>query len=97
MEDRTMLVERAMEGFETDNPQEAEKSFHVAAGMVLSAKSAELPLDAAFIERASEAVHAAWLSRNSAHASEIERKPYSELSEADKEKDRIFVRRILAA
>ncbi len=95
MEERNTLVERAMVQFETDNPVEVEKSLHVSAVMVLSAKNAGLPLDCAFIERAASAVHDAWLSRNRAHASEEERKPYKELSEEDKEKERIFVRRIL--
>jgi|GEM_PF-1549890 len=95
MEERNQLVERAMVQFETDNPLEVEKSLYVAAGMVLSVKNAGLPLDEVFIERAASAVHDAWLARNRAHASEAEQKPYNELSEEDKEKDRIFVRRIL--
>lgn len=95
MEERNALVERAMAQFETDNPVEVEKSLHVALVMVLSAKSAGLPLDEAFIERAASAVHDAWLARNRVHASEAEKKPYRDLSEEDKEKDRIYVRRLI--
>lgn len=97
MEERHRLVERAMAQFGTDNPVEVEKSLHVSAVMVLSAKNAGLPLDEAFIERAASAVHDAWLARNRAHASEAEQKPYSELSAEDKEKDRRFVRAILSS
>jgi hypothetical protein len=95
MEERSTLVERAVAQFETDNPGEVEKSLYVASVMVLSAKNAGLPLDDAFIERASSAVHDAWLARNKAHASETEQRPYAELSEEDKDKDRRFVRAIL--
>lgn len=97
MEERNTLVERAMVQFETDNPVEVEKSLHVAVVMALSAKKAGLPLDEAFIERAASAVHDAWLARNRAHASEAEQRPYVELSEEDKEKDRRFVKAILTS
>lgn len=46
-------------------------------------------------ERTASAVHDAWLARNHAHASEIERLPYSQLPEEEKEKDRMLVRALV--
>lgn len=95
MEERTALVTKAMEGFVTDNPKEAEASLFVSAGMVLSAQAHGVPLDDVLTERVASAVHDAWLARNHAHASETERLSYGELPEEEKEKDRRFVRAIL--
>ncbi|MDF2705199.1 MAG: hypothetical protein K0R62_851 [Nonomuraea muscovyensis] len=45
-----------------------------------------------FMEEASEQVHIAWLERNGAWAPPEQRLPYRELSEEEKEKDRVVVR-----
>ncbi|MFI7438536.1 hypothetical protein [Nonomuraea indica] len=45
-----------------------------------------------FMEEASEQVHIAWLDRNGAWAPPEQRLPYRELSEEEKEKDRVVVR-----
>lgn len=54
-------------------------------------------LDAAFIEEASAAQHAKWLERNGSWAPASQQLPYAQLTEDEKEKDRFFVRRAIAA
>jgi hypothetical protein len=49
-----------------------------------------------FMEFASEKVHIAWLERNGEWAPAEQRLPYAELSEAEKEKDRVVVRTALS-
>ncbi len=48
-----------------------------------------------FVERIAASVHDAWLSRNHSHADQEERRPYAELSEKTKEKDRVYARAAL--
>jgi hypothetical protein len=49
----------------------------------------------AFLERAAEAVHDAWIERNRAWAPAEQCVPYAELPENEKEKNRVIVRRAL--
>lgn len=61
--------------------------------LVLSALRAGHDLISAdFVEDASDVVHIAWLDRNRAWAEPEQLPPYRDLSEAEKEKDRVVVR-----
>lgn len=95
MEQIEQLVERAMARHPSNDPAEDERSLLIAASMVVSASAHGASFDEAFLERAAQAVHDAWLARNRAHASDAELLPYELLSEEDKEKDRTFVRRVI--
>ena len=46
-----------------------------------------------FIEDVSDKIHQAWLDRNGSWAPPEQNKPYAELSEEEKEKDRVIVRK----
>lgn len=48
-----------------------------------------------FIEEASDKIHDAWLQRNGSWAPPEQNKPYAELSEDEKEKDRAIVRKAI--
>ena len=63
----------------------------VAMHEVITAYEKGISLDSAFIEEASEKVHIEWLVRNSEWAQENQKLPYAELSEEEKEKDRLQV------
>jgi hypothetical protein len=52
-------------------------------------------LDDSFVEEASEVVHEKWLERNGEWAPEEQKKPFGELSEDEKEKDRAQVRKAI--
>lgn len=49
-------------------------------------------LDEQFIERASAELHDKWLQRNGAWAPPEQNVPYEQLSESEKEKDRVIIR-----
>ncbi|TSC93127.1 MAG: hypothetical protein CEN89_242 [Candidatus Berkelbacteria bacterium Licking1014_7] len=53
------------------------------------------PLDESFVEEASSKLHDAWLERNGEWAPEEQKKPYEELPEDEKEKDRAQVRKAI--
>jgi len=52
-------------------------------------------LDDTFIEQAATAVHNKWLERNGSWAPPEQNKPFGELSEEEKEKDRVQVRKAI--
>lgn len=64
----------------------------IAIDAVLDAVRNGKALDEHFIETVTELLHDKWLERNSGRATEIERRPYAELPENEKEKDRFFAR-----
>jgi hypothetical protein len=68
-----------------------------AVDCVLAALEAGRELDDSFIEEASATQHDDWLTRNGEWAPDEQKRPYSELSEDDKEKDRFFVKQAIAA
>lgn len=72
-------------------------SGEAAATLVLTAASEGKALDEGFIEEASAKIHDAWLVRNALYAPPEQKLPYEELSEDQKEKDRIFVRSAIKA
>ncbi|MEI6266975.1 MAG: hypothetical protein WCP14_03750 [bacterium] len=70
-------------------------SAEVSLDLVNIAIEAGKPLDEGLIEDVSAVVHEKWLERNGEWAPEEQKKPYSELSEEEKEKDRIFIRKAI--
>ena len=62
---------------------------------IRKAEFSNIPLDDSFIETASNAQHVAWLERNGSWAEEGQKLPYPELSETEKEKDRVVVKTAL--
>jgi len=52
-------------------------------------------LDETFIEGASAEVHSKWLERNGEWAPEEQKKPYEELSEEEKDKDRAQIKKAI--
>lgn len=80
-----------------DWQEENRRSAEVSVDAVLASVASGHPLDTARIEVLAEAVHAAWLVRNGGWAPPQQRRPYADLDESDKERDRLVVRRTIAA
>lgn len=77
----------------SDWQAESRASAEVAVDLVLTAGRH----DEAFVEWASDIIHDQWIKRNHAHASEELLRPYAELSDEEKEKDRFHVRAAITA
>ena len=60
-------------------------------------KAAQAAGPKADVETVAEAVHIAWLERNSEWAEEIQKLPYADLPEDEKEKDRVVARAAIEA
>ncbi|MEI7511958.1 MAG: hypothetical protein WCK01_00660 [Candidatus Uhrbacteria bacterium] len=71
---------------------ENKASAEIAVEQTMKAVEAGEDLDEAFIERASSVLHDKWLERNGSWAPAEQKLPYSELSEEEKEKDRVIIR-----
>ena len=71
---------------------ENKASAEAAIGEVMRARQEGKELGQDFVEQASSVIHDKWLERNGSWAPPEQNKPYSELSEEEKEKDRLFVR-----
>lgn len=72
----------------------------VAVGEVLAAQESGTELNDEFIEKASATVHERWLERNQwvldpNYGNPDQAKPYADLSEAEKEKDRAQIRKAI--
>lgn len=67
----------------------------VAMSEVFKAVESGRELDDEFVEEASAVVHDKWLERNGEWAPDEQKKPYEELSEDEKEKDRAQVRKAI--
>lgn len=77
------------EDWQAENKASAE----VAITEVERAKNAVvIELNEDFVNKASDTVHQKWLQRNGEWAPAEQKLPYAELSEEEKEKDRVFVR-----
>lgn len=74
---------------------ENKASAEVVVGEVWRAAAEGHQLDESFIEETSLIIHDKWLERNGSLASEEQKKPYVELSEEEKEKDRAIVRKAI--
>lgn len=79
----------------SDWQAENEASAEIAVNEVLDAAMQSLPFDNVFIERVANLLHQGWVERNKDWAPEELKKPYVELSEEEKEKDRHFVRKAI--
>ena len=72
---------------------ENKTSAEFAVAEVEKAIEADTSLDESFIEAASSVLHDKWLERNGSWAPPEQNKPYPELSEEEKEKDRVIIRK----
>jgi len=75
----------------SDWQEENKASARVAVSEIIKATNKKEELDNSFIEHASATVHEKWLDRNKEYAPPEQDKPYNELSEEEKEKDRKIV------
>lgn len=64
----------------------------IALDTLLETVKSGKPLDDEFIEYASDIIHEEWLPRNVERAKDYHKLPYADLSNFQKEKDRIFAR-----
>lgn len=74
---------------------ENKASAEVAINEVWIAKTENKSLNEAFIEQVSHIIHQQWLERNGSWAPVEQNKPYSELSDEEKDKDRAIVRKAI--
>lgn len=74
------------EDWKAENKKNAEA---VVEGIQLAAKGGKL--DAGALDKAADHVHKKWLERNGSWAEEHQKKPFSKLSSAEQDKDRVFV------
>jgi len=79
----------------SDWQEENRVAAEVAVNLVVEADEAGTILDEAFIEKASAVVHEKWLERNGEWAPEELKKPYKELPEEEKEKDRAQIKKAI--
>lgn len=86
------LVNSRYEDLPSDRQKESAASAQIAIDEINKAKKSSEELDAAFIEKVSELIHAQWLARNSDSKFSYQDLPYDELSEDEKDKDRNFIR-----
>lgn len=86
------IANTTYEDLPEDWKSENKKSAEVAVSEILTAERKGIPLDDKFIESASETQHLQWLERNKNWAPPEQQKPYGQLSEDEKEKDRVVVR-----
>lgn len=76
---------------------ENKASAEVAVDEILKAQDSGKALNESFIEEASAVIHEKWLDRNGSWAPVEQNKPYAELSEEEKEKDRVVIREAIKA
>lgn len=76
---------------------ENKASAEVAVDLALDARKDGRALDESFVEEASASIHEKWLERNGSWAPEDQKLPYEELSEEEKEKDRVVMRAAINA
>ncbi|MBU3964994.1 hypothetical protein KKG29_02385 [Patescibacteria group bacterium] len=81
------------EGLPSEWQGENKISAEVAVTEVEKAIESGVPLDESFIEAASSTIHDKWLERNGSWSPPEQNKPYAELSEEEKEKDRVIIRK----
>ena len=89
--DQVDIANTSFTSLPMDWQQENTAAATVAMNEVFSAYEKGVKLDRAFIEKASEQVHIEWLVRNSEWAPENQKLPYAQLTEEEKDKDRLHV------
>ena len=85
------------DGLPADWQRENKLAAAVAVDQILLSIMSDTPLQDyfGFVERAAAVVHAKWVERNDSWCNEELKKPYDELPEGEKEKDRLFVRQVI--
>lgn len=68
-------------------------SAEITVGEISKALQEKRNLDDKFVEEASSILHDKWLERNGEWAPESQKKSYAELSEEEKEKDRVIIKK----
>jgi len=87
------IANTSFENLPNDWQVENRASAEVAVSLIYKAKINKKAIDSAFVEEASSVVHDKWLERNSSWAPAEQKVSYSELPEAEKEKDRAIIRK----
>ena len=82
-------------GLPKDWQAENEASAQVAAMLLSNALKSGTSLDNDFIEMASAVIHEKWLDRNHAFASDDQKFIYEDLSEDEKDKDRVIIKKAI--
>ncbi|KKP38225.1 MAG: hypothetical protein UR28_C0020G0034 [Candidatus Peregrinibacteria bacterium GW2011_GWF2_33_10] len=78
-----------------DLPSDWRAAAEVAMGELFRQVESGGLLDDSFVEQAAATVHDKWLERNGSWAPAEQNKPFEELSEEEKEKDRVQVRKAI--
>ncbi len=91
--DQIDIANNSYENLPEDWKGENKASAEVAIPEIYKAISEGKELDDQFIEETSDIIHQKWLERNGSWAPAEQNKPYAELSEEEKEKDRAIVRK----
>jgi len=81
------------EGLPQDWQYENKASAHVAMSLVYEAGISGVEFDSNFVDNASSKLHDAWLGRNSSWAPAEQKVSFDELSEEDKNKDRLIIKK----
>lgn len=81
----------------SDWQEENKASARVAISEIIKVSNRKGELDDSFIEHASATVHKKWLDRKGEHAPPEQNKPYEELSEEEKDKDRKIILKCIEA
>ena len=87
------IANTSYEGLPSEWQGENKISAEIAVTEVEKAVETGTPLDESFVEAASSTLHDKWLERNGSWAPPEQNKPYAELSEEEKEKDRVIIRK----
>lgn len=102
--DQVNIAALSYEQLPSDWQKENRLAGEATADALLAAKEQRRPFDSQLMEEVADHLHAKWLERNGSWAPPEQSVPYAQLSEAEKEKDRLFVRagfdaiqRVLAA
>jgi hypothetical protein len=93
--DEVDLAHCAYSDLPSDWKTERDAGAQIALDAVQAAQRSGRPPDEAFIEEVSNELHDAWLKRNGHRAGEIQLRPYADMPESEKEKDRCFIRAAL--
>ena len=91
------IANTSYEDLPSDWQAENKASASVAITEVEAAIRDGRELDDAFIEEASSTLHDKWLERNGSWAPPEQNKPYADLTEEEKEKDRVIIRKAIEA
>lgn len=89
------IANTSYEDLPSDWQAENKASAEVAMGTIVDADVSGKKFDERFLEGASSVLHDKWLERNGSYAPPEQNKPYAELSEDEKEKDRVIIRKAL--